>query len=45
MDTRFDKNEAELGIFVFPVVLEVVSDGDGLFHEARKVLRVLRGES
>ena len=28
MDTRFDENEAEFGVFVFAVALEMLSDSD-----------------
>ena len=30
MDARLDENEAELGVLVLAVALEVLADGDGL---------------
>lgn len=30
MDTGLDENEAELGVLVLAVALEVLADGDGL---------------
>jgi hypothetical protein len=30
MDTRLDENEAELGVLVLAVALEVLADGDSL---------------
>lgn len=30
MNAGFDEDEAELGVFVFAVALEVFADGDGL---------------
>jgi hypothetical protein len=30
VDTRLDENEAELGVLVFAVALEMLADGDGL---------------
>ena len=30
MNAGFDKNEAEFGVLVFAVALEVLADGDGL---------------
>lgn len=32
MDAGFDQNEAEFGIFVFTIALEMLSYGDGLLH-------------
>lgn len=34
VDTRLDKNEAELGVLVLAVALEVLADSDGLWHIA-----------
>lgn len=34
MDTGLDENEAELGVPVLAVPLEVLADGDGLADEA-----------
>jgi hypothetical protein len=45
VDTGLDQNEAELGVLVAPVALEVLADGDGLLDEAVEVLRELRGEA
>jgi hypothetical protein len=32
VDSGFDQNESELGVLVLSVALEVLADGDGLFH-------------
>jgi hypothetical protein len=32
VDAGLDENEAELGVLVFSVSLEVLADGDGLFY-------------
>ena len=45
VDTGLDKNEAELGVLVVTVALEVLADGDGLLDEVVKVLGDLGGEA
>jgi hypothetical protein len=39
VDSRFDQNEAELGILVFSVNLEMLAHGNRLFDEMPKVFR------
>lgn len=34
MDAGLDQNKAELGVFVFSIAFEVLSDGDGLVKSA-----------
>ena len=34
VDARLDQDEAELGVLVLPVALEVLPDGDGLLSSA-----------
>ena len=33
MDTGLDQDQTELGVFVFPVGLEVLTNGNSLLHE------------
>jgi hypothetical protein len=37
VNTGFDKNETELGVFVLAVALEMLADGDGLLDEHVKI--------
>jgi len=39
VDARLDEDEAELGVAILPVRLEVLAHGDRLFDEVQKVLR------
>jgi len=39
VDTRLDKNEAELGVLILAVGVKVLADGDGLLDEVVEVLR------
>ena len=39
VDTGLDENQAELGVLVLAVALEVLADGDGLLDEVPEVLR------
>lgn len=45
MDTRLDQNEAELGVAVLSVPLQVFADGHGLLDEEVQVLGQLRGQA
>ena len=45
VDTGLDENEAELGVLVLAVDLQVLADGDGLLDEVPQVLRDLRGKT
>lgn len=45
MDPGLDENQAELGVAVLAVRLEVLADGDRLFDEVPEVLRDGRSES
>lgn len=45
MDTRLDQNEAELGVLVLAVLLEVLAHRDGLLDQVVEVLGDLRGET
>lgn len=45
MDTRLDENEAELGVLVLAVGLQVLADGNCLFDEMPKILRDLRSKT
>jgi len=38
MDTRLDENEAELGVLVLAIALEMLADGDGLLDQHVQVL-------
>ena len=37
MDAGFDQNEAEFGVLVFAVALEVLADGDGLVNDTHQL--------
>lgn len=39
VDPRLDKNEAVLAVLVFPVDLEMLTDGDGLLDQMPQILR------
>ena len=39
VDAGLDENEAELGVLVLAVGLEVLADGDSLFDEVPEILR------
>ena len=39
MDTGFDENETELGVFILAVCLKVLAHGNRLLDEVPKVLR------
>jgi hypothetical protein len=41
VDPGLDENEAELGVLVLAVDLEVLAHGDGLLHEVPEILRDL----
>ena len=45
MDARLDENEAELGVLVAAVTLEVLADGHGLLDKHVQVLGDLGGET
>lgn len=45
VDARFNENEAELGVLVLAVALEVLAHGDSLLDEVVQVLRELRRET
>ena len=45
VDARLDENQAELGVLVAAVAVEVLSDGDRLLDELEEVLRQFRRES
>lgn len=45
MDPRLDENEAELGVSVLAVPLEVLSDRDGLLNQVVEVLGDLGGKT
>ena len=38
MDSALDKNQPELGVFVLPVSLQMLPDGDGLLDKVVDVL-------
>ncbi len=39
VNSRFDENETELGVFVLAICLKVLADGNRLLDEVPKVLR------
>jgi len=39
VDTGLDENEAELGVLVLAVSLEMLADGNGFFDEMPQVFR------
>lgn len=45
VDTRLDENEAELGVHVLAVTLEVLANRNGLLDKVVKVLRDLRSKT
>jgi hypothetical protein len=45
VDTGLNENEAELGILVLAVGLQVLADGDGLFDKVPEILRDLWGKT
>ena len=45
VNAGFDENEAELGVLVLAVGLEMLADGDSLFDEVPEILRNLRSET
>ena len=45
MDSALDKNQPELGIFVLPVSLQMLPDGDGLLDQVVAVLGQLGGHA
>lgn len=45
VNARLDEDEAELGVLVLAVALEVLAHGDGLLDEVVEVLRELRREA
>ena len=45
MDARLDENEAELGVLVLAVGLEVLAHGDRLFDEVPEILGDLGRET
>ena len=45
MDAGLDENEAELGVLVLAVGLQVLADGDSLLHEVPEILGDLRGKT
>lgn len=45
MDSALDEDETELGVLVLLVLLQVLTDRDGLLNEHVKVFGNLRGEA
>lgn len=45
MDTALDKNEAELGVLILTVPVEMLTNGDGLLNKHVQVLWELRGKT
>ena len=45
MDSALDKNQPELGVFVLPVSLQMLPDGDGLLDQVVHILGQLRGHA
>jgi len=45
VDAGLDENEAELGVFVLAVALEVLADSDGLLDQHVEVLWDFRGQA
>ena len=45
VDSALDKNQPELGVFVLPVSLQMLPDGDCLLDKVVDILRQLRGHS
>ena len=44
VDSALNKNEPELGIFVLPVPLQMLSDGNSFLNEVVQILRNLRSK-
>ena len=42
MNAGLDENEAELGVLILAVGLQVLADGNGLLDKVPKILRDLR---
>lgn len=45
MDTRLSKNQAEFGVLVLVVALQMLTDGDGLLDQEVQILRKIGGET
>ena len=45
VDARLHENEAELGVLVLAVALEVLAHGHGLLNQVVQILRDLRREA
>ena len=45
VDSALDKNQPELGVFVLPVSLQMLPDGDGLLDQVVAVLGELGGHA
>ena len=45
MDSALDKNQPELGVFVLPVPLQMLPDGDCLLDQVVDILRQLGGHT
>ena len=45
VDSALDKNQPELGVFVLPVSLQMLPDGDGLLDQVVHVLGQLGGHA
>ena len=45
MDAAFDENEAELGVLVLAITLEMFADGDCLLYQVEQVLRDLGSQA
>lgn len=45
MDSGFDEDEAELGVFVLAVAFEVLADGDGFADQHVEIFGDFRGET
>ena len=45
MDSALDKNQPELGVFVLPVSLQMLPDGDGLLDQVVAILGQLRSHA
>ena len=42
MDSRFDQNESELGVFILSISFKMLSDGNSLLDQVVKIFRDLR---
>ena len=45
MNSRFDENESEFGVFVLSELFEMLSDGDGFFNQVVEIFWNLRGQT